>query len=108
MNLMMPEQAAGSESDVADAVHKTELDKIDEFRRDTGALDAARDDFGRFNMLKFATQQAAVVSIHRKITPRLYNDLAAEAVSEETFSTHANTQTKKRLHLGADVVSLFV
>ena len=36
---------------------------------------------------------------------RMFQDLPAEAVSEETFSTHANTETKKRLNLDPDLVS---
>lgn len=39
---------------------------------------------------------------------RIFQDLPAEAVSEETFSTHANTETKKRLDLDPDLVSDFV
>ena len=40
----------------------------------------------------------------------MLQDLPAEAASEseETFSTHANTETKKRLNLDPDLVSDFV
>ena len=37
----------------------------------------------------------------------MFQDLPAEAVFEETFSTHANTEPKKRLNLYPHLVSDF-
>ena len=87
---------------------ETEMDKLDKKRADMGLKASATDSSGHFNVLKFYALLKLELPVHYVMARRIFNDLASEAVSESTFSTHSRTQTKARKKLDPEITSAFV